>query len=60
MHSWATVNNMVDALKGDFKYKGVEKKVRKDWSYGNAWNDLIRSEIDAGRPVLYRGGNVVD
>jgi len=57
--SWAHTNKLVDALKNDFKYKGVEKKVRANW-FDDVWNDLIRAEIDAGRPVLYRGGNVVD
>ncbi len=53
--SWTTTNNLEDGFKDRFKYKGVEKKVRTSWDYGNAWHDMIRAEIDAGRPVLYRG-----
>ena len=53
--SWTTMNNIVDAFKNSFNYKGVKKQVRSKWSYGNAWEDLLRSEIDAGRPILYRG-----
>lgn len=53
--SWTTVNNIVDALKNNFNYKGAKKHVRSDWNYGNAWGDLLRSEIDNRRPVFYRG-----
>lgn len=52
--SWTTTNNIEDALKNNFKYKGVEKKTRTDWS-GAMWRQMLRAEIDAGRPVLYRG-----
>ncbi|MGC9332461.1 MAG: thiol protease/hemagglutinin PrtT [Bacteroidales bacterium] len=54
--SWALINNLVDGFKDDFKYKGVEKIKRSNWTYGNAWENVIRSEIDAGRPVLFYGG----
>lgn len=53
--SWATMNKIEDALKDKFNYKGVKKHVKNDWEYGSAWVDLLRSEIDNGRPVLYRG-----
>lgn len=53
--SWTTVNNIVDALKNNFNYKTAKKHVRSDWNYGNAWGDLLRSEIDNRRPVFYRG-----
>jgi hypothetical protein len=53
--SWTTMNNIEDAYKDVFNYKGVKKHVRNDWDYGSAWRDLLRSEIDNERPVLYRG-----
>ncbi|MDF1548507.1 MAG: C10 family peptidase [Bacteroidales bacterium] len=52
--SWTTVNNTVDAFVNNFKYKAVDKRVKNDWP-GNAWLKLIRAEIDAERPVFYRG-----
>lgn len=56
--SWTTTNNIVDAFKNNFKYKGVEKKERSDWTEGS-WKNMLCAEIDAGRPVLYRGGAVI-
>lgn len=53
--SWTSVNKTVDAFKNVFNYKGVMKYVKKDWKYGSAWRDLLRSEIDNERPVFYRG-----
>jgi len=53
--SWTTVNNLEEALKNNFNYKSVEKKIKNNWSYNDVWNDLIRAEIDAERPVVYRG-----
>ncbi len=53
--AWTTTNNIEEAFVEKFKYKAAEKKVKSDWDYSGAWNDLIRAEIDAGRPVLYRG-----
>ncbi|MEA1875150.1 MAG: C10 family peptidase [Bacteroidota bacterium] len=54
--SWALINNLVDGFKDAFKYKGVEKIKRNNWTYDNAWENVIRAEIDAGRPVLFYGG----
>ncbi len=55
--SWTTMNEIVDAYKNEFNYETAQKHIKKYWCYGNgsAWEDLIRSEIDNGRPVLYRG-----
>jgi len=53
--SWTTVNEIEDALKNKFNYKGVKKHIKNDWKYGSAWGDLLRSEIDNERPVFYRG-----
>ncbi len=53
--SWTTTNKIEDAFKDKFNYKSVKKHVKKDWDYGDAWVDLLRSEIDMERPVFYRG-----
>ncbi len=53
--SWTTVNKIEVAFKDKFNYKVVKKHVKKDWEYGSAWEDLLRSEIDNERPVFYRG-----
>ncbi len=53
--SWTTTNKIVDAFKDKFKYKGVKKHLKTDWEYGSAWEDLLRSELDNERPILYRG-----
>jgi|GEM_PF-1770208 hypothetical protein len=53
--SWATTNNVNDGFHDYLGYKGTAKIVRTHYPYGNVWNDLIRAEIDAGRPVLIRG-----
>ena len=52
--SWTTVNEIEDAFEDSFRYKSVKKHVKSDWET-DSWLDLIRSEIDAGRPVFYRG-----
>ena len=52
--SWATISNIADGF-ADFDYSAriVDSD---DWkNYGDAWKDLIRSEIDCGRPVLMYG-----
>ncbi len=54
--SWTTMNHLVDAFIY-FKYNAIDKIKRSDWPDDVAWKKLIRAEIDAGRPVLYRGGN---
>lgn len=52
--SWTTVNAIKSAFTNTFRYEAVKKHVKKDWET-DSWLDLIRSEIDAGRPVFYRG-----
>jgi hypothetical protein len=51
--SWTTMNKVEGAF-NYYDYNSAEKKVRKNWPDG-AWYDLIRTEIDCERPVLYRG-----
>ena len=53
--SWTTTNNIEDAFVDEFKYEAAEKKTKSEWNYSGAWQDLLRAEIDAGRPILYRG-----
>ncbi len=54
--SWCTMGNLVDGLKA-FEYKSVKSHSKSDWGYGSAWEDLIRSEIRAGRSAIYYGDN---
>ena len=54
--SWTTTNNIESALR-KFGYP-LARKVVKDDQFDiiqQKWNDLIRMEIDAKRPVFYRG-----
>lgn len=53
--SWTTVNNVEDAFKDAFNFQAVSKEKKEHWGYKDAWGDLIRSEIDNNRPVIYRG-----
>jgi hypothetical protein len=56
--SYATTNHIVDAFTNKFYYNAVDKVKKNGWPF--AWSKLIRAEIDVGRPVLYRGGAIVD
>ncbi len=57
--SWAVPSNVAKGF-ADFDY-GAHLFDLKDWQFGSAWADLIRSEIDCGRPVLMHGQkNVID
>lgn len=53
--SLMTVDQIQAAISEDFNYKGSTKFLKGDWSYGDSWWDLLKSEIDALRPVIYRG-----
>lgn len=57
--SWATTENVKEGLVS-FGFTGATKKDRSNWPSSEAWQSLIRAELDAGRPVLYRGGEVID
>ena len=53
-----TLKFFVDsALHNDFGYLTVKRMSHWDWRYGTAWNDLIKSEIDNYRPVIFYGDN---
>lgn len=58
--SWTTISNIKDAFT-DFDYSARVVDL-DDWkNYGDSWKDLIRSEIDCGRPVLMFGQhNIID
>lgn len=53
--SFATMDNIVSALTDRYNYKSSHKIYKSDWEYGSAWNNLIKSEIDNKRPVLFYG-----
>lgn len=57
--SWAVPSKVAEGF-SDFDYSAHLVDL-KDWRFGSAWADLIRSEIDCGRPVLMHGQkNVID
>lgn len=43
------------ALKTYFGYTGAVGKVRSDYPNKSDWQNLLKTELDAGRPVLYAG-----
>ena len=49
---WAYVK---DAFRYDFGYTTVKQYRPSHWRYGKSWNELIKSEIDNNRPVVYYG-----
>lgn len=53
--STAAITKAADALPAYFDYSATAKKVfREDFSYA-AWTDMIYTELEAARPVLYGG-----
>lgn len=55
--SWCTMGNIEDALIDTFGYECSRIEHMDSWKYKDSWVDLIRSEIDNGRPVIYYGDN---
>ncbi len=53
--SGALVGNIKDAFNDEFAYKSVKVHYRDDWETSLSWENLIKSEIDNNRPVLYYG-----
>lgn len=53
--SLMTMDAIKEALKEDFEYTSCVKYLKEDWSYNHSWYDLLQSEIDAGRPIIFRG-----
>jgi hypothetical protein len=53
--SSAPIQNIPYALINHFRYAPTAKFVEK-WQYSSsAWKNLLRNEIDEGRPMVYRG-----
>lgn len=52
--SATTLNNIEDGLKSKFNFKAARKADKSDWN-SSVWIDLMRTEIDCERPVIYRG-----
>ena len=58
--SAATIGNIEDAMNGEFAYGSVKMHEKITWSTTSlAWEELIKSEIDNNRPVLYYGDNSI-
>lgn len=56
--SGANVPDAVDALEKYFKYsRAAFWSSRDSWHDDEEWKNLLRSEIDRGRPVFYAGYN---
>ncbi|MDR1973422.1 MAG: C10 family peptidase [Bacteroidales bacterium] len=54
--SWCFTDDIVDGLtSNEFMFSGATKHTRGDNDNGVWWPNLVKAEIDAGRPVIYRG-----
>ncbi len=53
-YSWTFTDDIVSGLK-KFQYSNANKRRRGDKDDGQWWPDLIRTNLDAGRPLVYRG-----
>ncbi|MDR2887520.1 MAG: thiol protease/hemagglutinin PrtT [Bacteroidales bacterium] len=51
--SFTFPDDIQEALTDDFGFKSARLVDRDDW--GLAWNNLIKTEIDCRRPVIYKG-----
>lgn len=51
--SYTQLQYVESALENTFHYKNVTRKVRKNY-IGN-WINKLKSELDAGRPIIYAG-----
>lgn len=49
------IGYLFPALRDDFGYKGITLQRKLFWQYRNAWEDLLKSELDNKRPILYYG-----
>lgn len=52
--SWTFTDDIESGLK-KFRYSHANKRRRGDKDDGQWWPDLIRANLDAGRPMVYRG-----
>lgn len=53
--SHASTINAMNALLNHFSYSPTVRYVRRDVTPIEEWKQMLRDEIDAGRPVLYSG-----
>ena len=51
--SWTTSENLAEALRETFGYSSAHRYKITEWEYGLSWLNLIKSEIDNRRPVVY-------
>lgn len=52
--SWTLPSELTEGM-NNMKYN-CKRYEEKDWKgYGTAWTDLIKSELDAGRPIIVHG-----
>ena len=57
---WATatiMDNIEYALRSIFGYENISKYRIGEWSYGSSWSELIKSELNNSRPILFYGDN---
>ncbi|MDE6106943.1 MAG: thiol protease/hemagglutinin PrtT [Bacteroidales bacterium] len=52
--SWTYTNDIESGFK-KFRYSNANKRRRGDKDDGKWWPNLIRANLDAGRPMVYRG-----
>lgn len=52
--SWTYTDDIESGLK-KFRYSNANKRRRGDKDNGQWWPNLIRTNLDAGRPLVYRG-----
>lgn len=52
--SWTMMTSMARAFVNNFHFPNAERVLR-DSFLDSEWSKLLKAEIDAGRPVLYRG-----
>lgn len=52
--SFTTTNKLESGMK-KFRYSNANKRRRGDKDDGQWWPNLIRANLDAGRPLIYRG-----
>lgn len=49
------IGYLFPALRDDFGYNAITLQQKFLWQYRNAWEDLLKSELDNKRPILYYG-----
>jgi len=52
--SGASISDLVYSFENYFKYKETAEYKNADW-YPTTWKDMLIAELEAGRPMVYRG-----